>query len=345
MAAHTQLQNTHKAITIWLFACAFMVFAMMVIGAITRLTESGLSMVEWRPLIGALPPMNDAEWQRVFELYQQSPEYQKKNFWMELDEFKTIFFWEWFHRLWGRTIGLVFALPLLVFWVKDMIPKGYKPKFIFLLFLGAAQGLMGWYMVKSGLIDQPAVSHYRLAAHLSLAFIIYGFLLWYAFSLTVRTHHAVSRTFRIHLHTATLFLTATIIWGAFTAGLDAGLLYNDSFPLMGGQIVPPDFWLHDSMFKNLLENHSGVQFFHRWLAIFTVAYILSVWAHGMLKGYAFKTLHLLAVMVILQMGLGIATILTSVHTHIAAAHQAGAAILLLLLILSIHQTRTAAKVA
>lgn len=322
-----------------------MVFAMMVIGAITRLTESGLSMVEWRPLIGALPPMNDIEWQRVFELYQQSPEFEKKNFWMELDEFKTIFFWEWFHRLWGRMIGLVFALPLLVFWIKDMIPQGYKPKFLFLLLLGAGQGFMGWYMVKSGLIDQPAVSHFRLAAHLSLAFIIYGFLLWYAFSLCVHTRYEVSRTFRIHLHTATLFLASTIIWGAFTAGLDAGLLYNESFPLMGGQIVPPDFWLYDNLFKNLLENHSSVQFFHRWLAIFTLLYIISIWIHSTVKGYSFKALHLLVAMAFIQIGLGIATILTSVHTHIAASHQAGAAILFLLLILSIRQTGTVAKTA
>ena len=200
---------------------------------------------------------------------------------------------------------------------------------------------MGWYMVQSGLIDQPAVSHYRLAGHLGLAFIIYGFLLWYAFSISVRTTHTASRAFRIHLHSAALFLAITITWGAFTAGLDAGLLYNDSFPLMGGQIVPPDFWLYDNVFKNLIENHSSVQFFHRWLAIFTVLYICSVWVHGLAKNYSFTALHLLALMAFMQMGLGIATILTSVNVVIAALHQAGAAILLLLLLLSIRQTKPA----
>lgn len=335
--------TNHKAVTIWLYGCAFMVFAMMVIGAITRLTESGLSMVEWRPLIGALPPMSEEEWQRVFNLYQASPEFEKKNFWMELDEFKTIFFWEWFHRLWGRTIGLVFALPMMIFWIKGMIPQGYKSKFLFLLALGGAQGLMGWYMVQSGLIDQPAVSHFRLAAHLGLAFVIYGFLLWYAFSLGTNTRIEANRKFRIHLHSATLFLAITITWGAFTAGLDAGLLYNDSFPLMGGQIVPPDFWLYDNVFANLIKNHSSVQFFHRWLAIFTVLYMLSVWAHGLFKGYATTALNLLALMAFLQMGLGIATILSGVNITIAALHQAGAAILLLLLLLSIRQTKPIEK--
>ncbi len=341
-APRPSILGEHGAVTVWLFICAFMVFAMMVIGAITRLTESGLSMVEWRPLIGALPPLSQEEWQRVFELYQATPEYQKKNFWMELDEFKTIFFWEWFHRLWGRTIGLVFALPLLVFWIKGMVPQGYKGKFLFLLLLGGAQGFMGWYMVQSGLIDQPAVSHYRLAAHLGLAFIIFGVLLWHAFTLSSFARYKTDTVFRIHLHSSALFIAITIAWGAFVAGLDAGLLYNDSFPLMGGQIVPPDFWQHETLFGNLLENHSAVQFAHRWLAMFSVLYIISVWAHGMAKGYKANALNLLALMAFLQMGLGIATIFSGVNIAIAAMHQAGAAILVLLLILTIRQTSKAA---
>ena len=337
---NTSPNENPKAIATWLFTCAFMVFAMMVIGAITRLTESGLSMVEWRPLIGALPPLTPEEWQRVFALYQQSPEYQKVNMWMELEDFKTIFFWEWFHRLWGRLIGLVFALPLLFFWVRRMIPSGYHLKLLGLLDLGGAQGFMGWYMVKSGLIDQPAVSHYRLAAHLSLAFIIYGCLFWLGMSLIHKTRMHANRALHIHGIVTLGFITTTIVWGAFTAGLDAGLVYNETFPKMGGEWVPPDFWMYDSLMLNILENHGGVQFAHRWLAMITVAVTLSFWLHGVLKGKTFKSLHACAVMALAQMGLGIATILSGVHIHIAATHQAGAVLLLSLVLVCIYNTRS-----
>ena len=327
-----------KAIAIWLYICAAMVFAMMIIGAITRLTESGLSMVEWRPLIGALPPLSAEEWQRVFDLYQQTPEYQKKNFWMEIGDFKTIFFWDWFHRFWGRMIGLVFALPLLFFWLRNMIPAGYHKKLLALLALGGAQGLMGWYMVQSGLVDRPSVSHYRLAAHLGLAFIIFSALLWQAFNLTVKTRYNDKRLF-IHALIACLFLSITILWGAFTAGLDAGLVYNESFPKMGGQWIPPDFWQHDTFFLNILENHSGVQFAHRWIAIATVIVVLSLWTHGAIRQKLFPALHWAAVAALSQMALGIGTILSGVHLHVAATHQAGAIILLSLLLLCAWQTK------
>ena len=336
------MSNTHsgspKAIAIWLFTCAFMICAMMVIGAITRLTESGLSMVEWRPLIGALPPLSEEEWQRVFALYQQSPEYQKKNFWMEIGDFKAIFFWEWFHRLWGRLIGLVYAVPFLFFWVRGMIPPGYKLKLFGLLILGGLQGLMGWYMVKSGLIDQPAVSHYRLAAHLSLAFIIFAFLFWLGLSLIVKTrfpNHALN----IHTWLVLICVSITILWGAFTAGLDAGLVYNETFPKMGGQWIPPDFWKYDTFLMNITENHSGVQFAHRWIAIATVFLSLSLWGHAVLKSINFPALHLLALMACTQLGLGIATILSGVHTHVAASHQTGAIILFGLVLICLYQTQ------
>ncbi len=328
-----------KAIAIWLFFSAFMVFAMMVIGAITRLNEAGLSMVEWRPLIGALPPLNDMEWQRVFDLYQESPEYQKKNSWMELEDFKTIFFWEWFHRLWGRLIGVVFALPLLFFWIRKMIPAGYHLKLFGLLILGGMQGFMGCYMVKSGLVDQPAVSHYRLAAHLSLAFVIFSCLFWLGQSLTLKTRLFADRGLNIHGWITLAFAGTTIIWGAFTAGLDAGLVYNDSFPKMGGAWVPPDFWKYDSLWMNISENHSGVQFAHRWIAISTVALTLSFWFHGFIKQKTFRALHAVALMALIQMGLGIGTILSGVNIHAAATHQAGAVILLSLILSCIFQTR------
>ncbi|MCB9981214.1 MAG: COX15/CtaA family protein [Rhodospirillales bacterium] len=335
--ANTYQHN--KLIAVWLYSCAFMVFAMIIIGAITRLSESGLSMVEWRPLMGALPPLNDAEWERVFTLYQESPEYEKKNTWMEIDDFKAIFFWEWFHRLWGRAIGLVFALPFVFFWLRRMIPLGYHLKLLGLLALGGAQGFMGWYMVKSGLVDQPAVSHYRLASHLGLAFIIFSCLLWVGLSLTLKTRRHASRALNIHSWITLAFIAITVLWGAFTAGLDAGLIYNETFPKMGGGWIPPDFWKYDTLLPNILENHSGVQFIHRWLAILTVGMILSLWIHAIAKKQGFRTLHAAAIMALLQLCLGIATLLSGVHLHVATAHQAGAVILWALVLICIYQTR------
>lgn len=321
------LHQICRPIASWLFVCAFMVLAMAVIGAITRLTESGLSMVEWRPLIGTLPPLNEAEWERVFGLYQDSPEFQKKNSWMSLDEFKTIFFWEWFHRFWGRMIGIAYALPMVFFWLKGMIPRGYKSKLLIGLLLGSAQGLMGWYMVKSGLVDRPSVSHFRLAAHLSLAFIVYGYLLWLGFRLWGAPRNTGSFCLRRHGWTSLLFVSLTIIWGAFTAGLDGGLIYN-SWPKMGDVWIPAEF----ENIKAALNAPAGVQFIHRWLALFSAA--LTLW-------FAARIKHLwLGGMVILQVGLGIATLLMQVPTHLAATHQAGAFVLagiLIFILQKIHK--------
>lgn len=338
--------NSNKPIILWLYSCAFMVFAMMIIGAITRLTESGLSIVEWNVIMGTFPPMNEAHWQSEFELYKQSPEFLKKNFWMSLEDFKNIYFWEWFHRLWGRLIGLVFALPLLIFWLRGMIPSGYKLKLLGLLALGGAQGFMGWYMVQSGLNDIPAVSHYRLAAHLSLAFVILAALLLLAFSLSP-IKKAPSRGLFTHGLIVFVILSITILWGAFTAGLDAGLVYNETFPLMGGQWVPPDFWAKGSLLHTILENHSAVQFTHRWLAVLTVLAIFSLWVHGGAKKLDIPALHGAALMAFLQLGLGIATLLSGVNIVLATLHQGGGAILFSLLVLVLFQLwpQPAAKVS
>lgn len=339
MNTHTNpiAPSANKAIITWLFVSAAAVFAMIIIGAITRLTESGLSITEWKPLIGAIPPLNDAQWQETFDLYKQTPEFIKKNYWMDLGDFQKIFFWEWLHRLWGRTIGLIYALPLVFFWLRGMIPQGYKIKFLAVFLLGGAQGFMGWYMVKSGLVDMPAVSHFRLAAHLSLALLIMQCLMLLAYSLMPIKHRPSAPLF-IHGLIALIILCITICWGAFTAGLDAGLLYNDSFPKMGGQWVPPDFWAKDTLWANLLENHSAVQFAHRWLAITSVLAMGSFWAHGMLRKISFPALHTAMAVVILQFGLGIATLMTNVHLHVAATHQAGAVALLTILCLVLYQT-------
>ncbi|MGH1399032.1 MAG: COX15/CtaA family protein [Alphaproteobacteria bacterium] len=330
----TKNQNSIP-LQIWLFACCALVFTIVIVGAITRLTNSGLSMVEWRPLLGTLPPMNDAEWARVFDLYKSSPEFEKKHFWMDLPDFKAIFFWEWFHRLLGRTIGLAFALPLLVFWVKGMIPKGYGLKFIAMLALGGLQGLMGWYMVKSGLSDDPYVSHYRLAAHLGLAFLIFSLLLWLALSLRGKPSRPSAPLYK-HTIAALGILILTIFWGAYTAGLDAGLIYNE-YPLMGGQFLPPTLAQYSPLWVNFFETPEGVQFTHRWLAALTLIAVISLHVRAMREGYKDWQNFALAGMVCTQFALGIATLLSSVHLHTAVAHQGGALILLGLLVINLKR--------
>jgi cytochrome c oxidase assembly protein subunit 15 len=334
--------NTKKYIGVWLYTSAFMVFAMAVIGAITRLTESGLSMTEWRPLMGALPPMSEGEWLRVFGEYQKSPQYKSINAGMSLDEFKNIFFWEWFHRLWGRLIGLVYALPLLYFWLSKKIPAGYGLKFLGLLILGGAQGLLGWYMVKSGLVDRPSVSHYRLAAHLSLAFILF-FLLFktaqnfvslpsFLYPKPKKTDEKTFKTAKIYRILSGKLIALTIIWGAFVAGLDAGLIYNE-FPYMGGAFFPSDGAALSPFWLNFFENHATVQFTHRWLAMTTAVMIIA---------YCFTVRHFaLLFMICLQISLGIATLISVVAIPVAAMHQAGALIVLALLTLPYRKTTSA----
>lgn len=328
----------YKPVAIWLYTTAAFVFAMVIIGAITRLTESGLSMVEWRPLIGTLPPLSEAEWQRVFDLYRETPEYQKEHFWMDIDDFKYIFFWEWFHRFMGRVIGLVYALPLIWFWIKGQIPPGYKWKLAGLFILGAVQGVLGWYMVKSGLVDIPSVSHYRLAAHLALAFLLFALLIWLAMNLS-RPAKVYSPSSALYTH-GWLVLGAvilTIFWGAYVAGLDAGLVYTDSFPKMGGYWIPPDFWALSPGWINIFENHVAVQWTHRWLGMATALVVLSFWVHAFLKHRAYWDVHALGAMIVFQVGLGIATLLSQVWLPLAVLHQAGALMTLMFLVICLHR--------
>ncbi len=328
-------QKNRNTISAWLFGCAGLVFIMVIVGAITRLTESGLSMVEWRPLIGILPPLNETEWRRVFDLYRETPEFQKKNFWMNIGDFKTIFFWEWFHRLFGRLIGIAYGLPLLFFWIKGMIPAGFKKPLIGLLVLGGLQGAMGWYMVKSGLVDMPAVSHYRLAAHLGLAFIIFAYLVSVGMSVKGYEKKPNAALFK-HALVTLLFVSITIVWGAYTAGMDAGLIYNDTFPKMGGAWLPDDFWQYEGVLKNTLENPVGIQWAHRWLAMITVGVVVSLWAHAIIKKHNIMAVHALVGIALLQMILGIITLLTNVWLPIAVMHQAGALTLLGTLIICLE---------
>lgn len=296
-------------------------------------------MVEWRPLIGALPPLSETEWHRVFTLYQATPEYLHENSWMGLSDFQRIFFWEWLHRFLGRLIGLCYGLPLAYFWLRNRIPEGFKPALLGLLFLGGAQGYMGWYMVQSGLVDQPNVSHYRLAAHLALAFTIFACLIKAALAIRqpVNIPQITLRPLRIHVWALAFAYGFTVFWGAYTAGLDAGLLYNDSFPKMGGQWIPFDFNLYQPWFVNVFENHSAVQFTHRWLAITTWLIAMSLSLHAWKRGALNPFIIALSIGFTLQACLGIATLMSHVQTHIAATHQMGALLLLGLIVVTLHQ--------
>lgn len=318
----------------WLLICAIMVFMMATIGAITRLTESGLSIAEWKPVTGALPPLSADAWTKEFEIYKQTPQYQQVNKGMSLQDFKNIYFWEWLHRLWGRAIGLVFALPLVFFWLTGRVAEGYKGKFLATFALGGLQGAVGWWMVASGLINNPAVSHYRLAVHLGLAIFLAAIMFWMALTLLRRDGSLIMRPIestpnvRRHGHIALWVLSITIIWGAFVAGLDAGLIYNE-WPLMGGHFMPTEMWHKTPAFMNLFENHAAVQFTHRWIAF--AAFALTV-------SFAWRVQSpMLATAIVLQLGLGILTLISGVALPLAAMHQAGAMITLAALLYELHR--------
>jgi len=331
-----------RYVATWLLVCCGLVFAMVVLGGFTRLTGSGLSMVDWRPLMGVLPPLNDVEWQRVFELYQQSPEFQKVNFHMDVHAFKEIFWLEFLHRLLGRTIGLVFLVPFVVFLAKGHIRLNEWPKYLLMFLLGGLQGLLGWYMVKSGLVDVPHVSQYRLTAHLVAAFLIYSYMFWVALSLLYPAsasqprHPWFARTFGL----ATL-VSVTIVSGGFVAGLKAGKIYN-TFPLMGDAWIPPGLDALTPMWRNLFDNMTTVQFDHRWLAITTLIIVVVYWARSRgadLPRRARGAANVLLATAILQVTLGITTLLLAVPVVLGATHQGVAMILFTVVLYLLHSLR------
>lgn len=326
-----------RAVALWLLIGAAMIYAMVVIGGITRLTESGLSIVEWKPVSGALPPLTETDWQAEFQKYQQSPQYRQVNQGMSLGEFKNIFWWEFIHRLWGRLIGVVFALPMLIFWLRGAFDAALKRRVLLLFVLGGIQGFIGWWMVASGLKDMPAVSPYRLATHLGMALVIYGITLWTALGLLQpRTSQPVpGQRAALGLLGA---VSVTILAGAFVAGLDAGMIYNE-FPFMGDGLVPPDYW-HPALsaLRNSFENHAAVQFHHRVLAVgtATAALVFAVWlARAGMAAWALA----LAAAVALQITLGILTLLYQVPVDLGAAHQAGAVLVLSVVIGVLHRLK------
>ena len=312
--------QSQKMIAYWLFTMAFLVAVMVVIGGVTRLTGSGLSMVEWRPLMGTLPPLTDAEWQRVFDLYKSSPEYEQFNYGMELDGFKSIFFWEYFHRLWGRLLGLAFGLPFLVLLVGRRLPQGYGWRLTLLLLLGGLQGVVGWWMVKSGLSEQASVSQYRLAAHLSMALVIFSLLLWTALDLLYQPSRRPSG----HCMGSLLLIAITIVAGALVAGMDAGLLYNE-YPLMGSGFVPVEYG--EAGLLDAFENPASAQFHHRWIAALTFGAVIALGASALRSGQPLLG-GLVIGAIFMQFLLGIATLLHGVPVALGGMHQAGAVIVL-----------------
>lgn len=338
-------QDHHKAIGLWLLICCLAIYAMVVLGGVTRLTGSGLSMVDWRPVTGILPPLSHEQWEETFALYRQSPEFQKVNRGMDLAGFKGIFWLEYFHRLLGRLIGAIFLLPLLYFVVRRRIDKPLIPKLAAIFVLGGLQGLLGWYMVKSGLARDPYVSQYRLTAHLGLAFVIYAYLYWVALDLLAPVTRPSSagqrRGFERLAWTVTGLVLVAALSGGFVAGLKAGLAYN-TFPLMAGQWIPDGLFTLSPAWTNFFENVTTVQFDHRLLAMLLFILIPALWLLGRRTALSRTTrigLNLLLAILLVQVTLGISTLLLQVPITLAAAHQGGALALLTATLSVSHQMR------
>ncbi|MEX1032700.1 MAG: COX15/CtaA family protein [Cellvibrionaceae bacterium] len=329
---HVPQPQHNRQLAVWLLVCAFVLFCMIVLGGVTRLTGSGLSMVEWKPLMGAIPPLSDAQWQETFDKYKQFPEYQQVNRGMDLAGFKRIFAYEYAHRLLGRIIGLIFFVPMVFFWWKKRIPAGYKPKLVALFGLGALQGLLGWYMVMSGLVDVPRVSQYRLIAHLGLAVIIYGYMLWVVFDLLFPSHadaRAGSRLKRVSFALSGL-LFVMILSGGLVSGIHAGFVYN-TFPLMNGHFFPPGLYGLTPTWTSIFQDITTVQFNHRILAYLLTVSILGFAIAVLRAGVDGRTkagIFAMLAMLVVQVSLGISTLLLVVPIPLAAAHQGGAILLL-----------------
>lgn len=311
-----------RAIARWLLAVAALVFCMVVVGGITRLTESGLSITQWKPITGAIPPLTHDQWMEAFRLYQQIPEYREINRGMSLGDFQFIFFWEWAHRLLGRLIGIAFALPLAWFAWKRVIPAGYGWRLVALLALGGLQGAIGWWMVKSGLSVRTDVSHYRLAVHLLTALFIIGGLIWTALDLLALTRNRAARPARLRL-LAMLALTALfvqLLFGAFTAGLDAGYV-SSTWPLMNDYLVPDGISWMGSFWSTLSSDPYLVHFIHRWWAWVVAALLVLLARRARRAGHRGASIAINAT-VGTQVLLGIATVVSGIALPLAVLHQA-----------------------
>lgn len=338
---HDIASRWDRAVRLWLFFVAGLVLAMITVGGATRLTDSGLSITEWQPILGAIPPLTDAHWQEAFEKYRQIPEYHLVNKGMSLDAFKAIYWWEWGHRFLGRIIGLAFALPLAVFWFLGALRPGYPLKLAGVLALGGLQGVIGWYMVKSGLVDRVDVSQYRLALHLTVAFLILALVVWIAFDLAVPEHESAASKGK--LKTLPLFIVGAIflqvVLGAFVASLKGGLVYN-TWPTMDGTLFPYDLMAIEPWWHNPFENPVMAQFNHRLIAYLVVVLVsVEAWrtfASERATQEACVSAGWLLAGVFGQAALGIWTLLEAVPLSLGIAHQSCAAILLILAVRHLH---------
>jgi heme a synthase len=315
----TSQYHFHKSLRIWFHVLMAFIFLMIVIGGITRLTGSGLSIVHWKPVTGIFPPFHEADWQALFQAYQTSPEFQKINFWMGLGDFKKIFWWEFIHRILGRLIGLIFFVPLVIFALQKRIPQFMKKHLLIIGLLGFFQGFMGWYMVKSGLVKDPHVSAYRLVAHLSLALA----LMAYFFVLAHIKEPLKFTQFLFARISLSVLVLLTILAGGFVAGLKAGFIYN-TFPLMGGDLIPYDYQTNASFWRNAFENPAAAQFHHRILATLCALWGLGLWLYASKQTYypLFKRIFIILNSVILfQYTVGIVTLVHHVPVSLGTIHQ------------------------
>jgi len=332
-----------SAVSIWLWSVVALVFAMIVVGGATRLTDSGLSITEWQPILGAIPPLNDADWLSAFEKYKQIPEYHIVNKGMSLEAFKEIYWWEWSHRFLGRFIGIAFGLPLVFFWLTGRLRAGQPLKLLSILALGGLQGAIGWYMVSSGLVDRIDVSQYRLALHLTVAFAILGLLVWFALGESRQTRAASPvppLVSNLAIVLVAMVMTQVVL-GAFVAGLKAGLVYN-TWPDMNGAFLPSTYFEPPLGWHAMFEDHGTVQFHHRIAAyIIGATVVLQIWTvlrSGVLGEARISALVLCAA-VLAQMAIGIWTLLAQVPLPLGLLHQGGGAVVLAIAVWHLYETR------
>ena len=331
----------NKKVVYWLFTGCFLIFIMVIVGGITRLTDSGLSMTDYKLITETIPPLNEEAWIAEFERYKQFPEYQKLHSHFELEDFKEIYFWEWFHRVIGRLIGIVFIIPFLYFLFTKQLTSSTIKKALVLLALGAFQGFLGWYMVKSGLVDMPAVSHYRLAAHLVTAFLTFAYTFWVALDLIYPKRETVNKAFRNLVRWGMVILLLQIVWGAFVAGLNAGLIHT-TWPMMNeGKLIHETVYIEQNpVWRNFIEGKSGVQFVHRYLAYIVVAIIGYMWYRSRKIALTIlqkKAIDFLLIMVFVQFLLGVFTLIYAVPLWLGVAHQVGAFFLLAAMTYTLHR--------
>ena len=331
----------NKKVVYWLLTGCLLIFIMVIVGVITRLTHSGLSISNYKLISGIIPPMNDAEWIDAFELYKQYPEYQKLNNYFDIEYFKDIYFWEWIHRVIGRFIGIVFLFPFIYFLIRKQLTKTTTKKSLILLALGSLQGFLWWYMVKSGLVDRPDVSHYRLAMHLTTAFLTFAYTFWVALDLIFPDKKTISKKLRNFIRVGLVILIIQIIYGAFVAGLDAGWIHNN-WPLMNdGKFIHELVYTEQNpTYLNFVEGKSGVQFVHRTLAYVVVVFIIAIWyktKNTMLTAWQTKGINGLVIMVGIQFFMGILTLLLAVPVWLGVLHQVAAFVLLSFMIFTLHR--------